>query len=582
MIFLIPYYLILGLISMIWAQIPFWLLKIKKPENVFYDILFGIIFLSIISMLFVIGGPINLLTQGIFLFSTIAIAYLQIEEFNNRIKLFLSAFKQFSKSEILLLLAIILPIIYQSAQATKINDNGGYYQPTIAWMEQFGLVKGLANIYPALGLFSSWHSLTALFDLNQSGLGSYHQINGFLLTWFVIWIFREWKLNLNGIFKFALIGILLYVLVFGFFFLSAPNADLPIICFSGLLTFQLLTQKENYHPLIWWIICIGLFIIKPPASTALVFAFIVLFDKKFSLKSKLNSLTIITPILFILIFKNVMLSGYVLYPMNQPDLLNVEWKVPKNWNELYRQGIVSWGVQDKYEIKDWNTNKEKKGNRLSKWLFRSGYKGLMNKILFLNWILALIILAISIFRKLKTNQLQISLFLSLLIFQIIEWLYLSQYRLMLATGLSIFVLNLFYLLNLLNKSGEKLNQLKVLQIVSFTVAMYLWAIAFIPFSAFSNSSRNKSITNSVGFNSRYLIEPWHQFDNGPINTNRFNNMVFYYYPERVYCWDCPLPCVSKSHHDFLFKNLGLEITPIGKNIQEGFKLIQKQQENQSQ
>ncbi len=580
MLILFPYYLILGLISMIWAQIPFWLLKIKKPENVFFDILFGIIFLSIISMLFVIGGPINLLTQGIFLFSTAAIAYLQREEFKNRIQLFISTFKQFSKIEILVLIALIIPILYQSAQATKINDNGGYYQPTIAWMEQFGLVKGLANIYPALGLFSSWHSLTALFDLNQLGLGSYHQINGFLLSWFLLWIFREWKLNLNGVLKLALIGMLVYVLVFGFFFLSAPNADLPMICFSGLLIFQLLKQNETYHPLIWWMICIGLFIIKPPASTGLVLAFIVLFDKKFSFKSKLNSLIIITPILFILIFKNVMLSGYVLYPMNQPDLLKVEWKVPKNWNELYRQGIVSWGIQDKYEIKDWDTKKEKKGNRLSKWLFRSGYKGLMNKILFINWVLALVLIGIGFIRKLKINKIQISFFIALLFFQVFEWLYLSQYRLMLATGLSIFVLNLFYLLSLLNKISEKMNQLKVLQIGTFTVAMYLWAIAFIPFSAFSNSSRNKSITNSEGFNNRYLIEPWHQFDNGPIYTNRFNNMVFYYYPERVYCWDCPLPCVSKSHHDFLLKNLGLEITPIGKNINEGFKLVQKKEEMQ--
>ncbi len=327
-------------------------------------------------------------------------------------------------------------------------------------------------------------------------------------------------------------------------------------------------------------ICIGLFIIKPPASTALVLASIVLLDKKFSFKSKLNSLIIITPILFILLFKNVMLSGYVLYPMNQPDLLKVEWKVPKNWNELYRQGIVSWGIQDKYEIKDWDTQKEKKGNRLSKWLFRTGYKGLMNKILFLNWVLALLLIGIGFIRKLKINRIQISLFIVLLFFQVFEWLYLSQYRLMLATGLSIFVLNLYYLLSLVSKISEKLNQLKVLQIGSITVAMYLWAIAFIPFSAFSNTSRNKSITNSEGFNNRYLIEPWHQFDNGPIYTNRFNNMVFYYYPERVYCWDCPLPCVSKSHHDFLLKNLGLEITPIGKNINEGFKLIQKQPEMQ--
>ena len=576
MLILIPYYLALGFFALTWGQLPFWLLKLKKPENAFLDILFGTLILSIISLLFVIGGPINLLTQSIFVFCTLAIAFLQREEMMHRLNLLYSSFKQFSKTDFFILAAILIPVLYQSAQATKINDNGGYYQPTIAWMEQVGLVKGLANIYPALGLYSSWHSLTALFDLNQLGLGSYHQINGFLFSFTILWLFRELKLNIILRFKFILLGILVYIVLLGFFFLSAPNADLPMICYAGLLIYYLLYPKEDFHPLIWWLICFALFAIKPPASTALVISILVVLKKNFSLKSKFNSLILILPLVFILIYKNVILSGYAIYPLNKPDIFKVEWKVPPNWNELYRVGIVSWGIQDKYEIKDWNTAKNEKQGRLTKWLFRSGYKGLMNKFLFLNFCLLILLTLISYIKKRKLSWHILLLILLLLIFQGIEWLYLSQYRLMLATGLSILLVNLYLVFQPDQKWMNKIRKPQLIQNgISLGLILFLWLIAFVPFSMFANSSRNKSITKSEGFNTRYLIEPWHQFDNGPIHTNRFNNMVFYYYPERVYCWDCPLPCVSKSHHDFLLKNLGLEISPLGNSIQDGFKLINK-------
>ncbi|MFY8021942.1 MAG: LIC_10190 family membrane protein [Bacteroidia bacterium] len=576
MFILIPYYLILSLIAIIWAQLPFWLLKLKKPENVFLDILFGILLLSILSLLFVVGGPINLLTQAIFVFSTLAIAYLQREEMSIRLKLLLSALKQFSKTDILILTGILIPILYQAAQATKINDNGGYYQPTIAWMEQVGLVKGLANIYPALGLYSSWHSLTALFDLNQLGLGSYHQINGFLFCAILFWLFRELKLNIIMKYKILLLGILGYIVLFGFFFLSAPNADLPMICFSGLLIYLFLYPKENFHPLIWWLLGFALFAIKPPASTALIISLLVIIQKQFSFKSKLNSLILILPLIFLLIYKNVILSGYAIYPLNKPDIFKVEWKVPPNWNELYRVGIVSWGIQDKYEIKDWNQAEKEKPGRLSKWLFRSGYKGLMNKLIFTNFCLLVILSIFSLaIRRNLSRQLLLLIFL-LLLFQGIEWLYLSQYRLMLATGLSILLINIYLVFHTNQNWPNKISKPQfIINGTSIMLILFLWMIAFVPFSMFASSSRNKSITKSEGFNTRYLVEPWHQFDNGPINTNRFNNMVFYYYPERVYCWDCPLPCVSKSHHDFLLKNLGLEITPLGNSIRDGFKLSKK-------
>jgi hypothetical protein len=147
---------------------------------------------------------------------------------------------------------------------------------------------------------------------------------------------------------------------------------------------------------------------------------------------------------------------------------------------------------------------------------------------------------------------------------------------MLSTGLSILLLNIYILFNTLEKRISNWGKFPIIMNLSLgSFILIIWTFAFVPFSAFSETSRNKSITKSEGFKSTYLIEPWHQFDNGSIYTNRFNGMVFYYYPARGYCWDCPLPCVSRSHHDYLLKNLGLEVKPLGKTPLEGFKLIEK-------
>lgn len=55
-------------------------------------------------------------------------------------------------------------------------DTYSYYLPTIKWLDQYGLVKGIANFDFNLGQHSLWHIIQASFNESIDG---YYKINVF-------------------------------------------------------------------------------------------------------------------------------------------------------------------------------------------------------------------------------------------------------------------------------------------------------------------------------------------------------------------------------------------------------------------
>lgn len=572
MLLLIFYFILLFPLLLIWGQVPYWLLKKSGSTNPFDDLLMGLIVLSLVSMGLVLGGPINGLTQGIMLFTTLSLGWLWREQLIQRWSLFKAAFKGMSAQRIALRLALAVPVLYQSAQATKINDYGAYYLQTIQWMEKFGVVKGLANLYPPLGLFGTWHSLTALCDFNQIGLGNTHYLNGLLMLVWIFWSLREWEL---AVFQFHRKIVLListaFILVLGFFFLTAPSADLPILVFSAWLFHRSLFEENKLHGFLALLVAFSLFWIKPPATAALVLGAFRLLQKDWSLKSKSYSLMALFPFLVLGLTKNTLLSGYPLYPMSSPDWLNLEWKVPADWNAVYRKGIASWGQNDNPNPAEFESAQEPVLKKLGVWLSRAGYKGLMNKAIFGIALLAPLGLAWAMRRK-QVNRLQLALFAGLLFALGLDWLFLRQYRLLLTSTLILLLMATYLVLNASQKSSWLASLAQSGGKLYWGLALMLAIFAWVPFSAFREQSRNKNITQSEGFNSRYLIFPWQKFEHGELATWELGGMTFRYYPERGYCWDAPLPCISRSHHSILLKSMQLEIRPLGKRPQDGFRL----------
>jgi hypothetical protein len=113
----------------------------------------------------------------------------------------------------------ILLVLFSSSFFPFILDYFGYYLPSVMWISQFGLVKGIANLDLTLGQMSFWHILQAGFS-HISDL--YLRINSWFLIIFILYIFekKNWVL-------------LLFVPLF-LLFTQSPSPDLPMMVYDYL------------------------------------------------------------------------------------------------------------------------------------------------------------------------------------------------------------------------------------------------------------------------------------------------------------------------------------------------------------
>lgn len=570
MLELIPYYFLTLMLLYVYGILPFLFFKQALPNNPFTILIIGFPVTGFIGMLCWLITPINSFCFYAIYLVALIIVLLRYPYFSASIKKLFDWIRQQTVFEKVGIALLLVPILYQSAQASKINDMGMYYLQTIKWMHSYGIVKGLANLHPALGLGSAWHSLVVLFDPSATGLAQKWQLNGILVLVFILF---HWYESHNSSSIYLKVTFLLTIPL-SFLYLTAPSPDLPLLLLSSILFYWVCFKSNNLHTGILLLLGVFLFACKPPAFIGVILTLII-FIKKIPSNKKIQFILAGIILTAPVIYKNYILSGYLLYPYNKPDVVNVKWKVPGDWNEAYRKGIISWGLNDKTDKKTLVQIKYSGKDRLSIWLSRKGYKGIMNKLIFLNFLTGLILLLTEPLRKNKAYlKLPYFLLALLLIISFIEWLMLSQYRLLLPSALVLSGLNCHFLFLRFNFTNR--NKIQPLfntnKIIVYTNILFIM-MAFVPFDIFSKESRNKDITQSEGFNKHYLISPFSGFINQKTDSILLGSMYIYYYPEKTYCWDCKMPCVSYSHRNYLLSNFGYRLQPLGSETNDGFMLI---------
>jgi hypothetical protein len=545
--------------------------------------LLGYAIVGLLSQWFMIGGVVNSFSFLVLLLGALVTLW-RYEAIYKPYRTNLNNwFQSLSKKEVIGFGIFSLLVAYQSSLPTKINDMGGYYLQTIQWMREYGMVKGLGNLHPALGLGSAWHSLVTLLSPLPPETLPFFAINGALMLALALFVWVELKYHFTWyIFAYA-------VLVFplGYLYLTAPSPDWPLLVFVPLLGYWAFVKRETLPAEVFLLLACFIFACKP--SSAMVVLFLV--GSFFNTKQQNNGFLItengkpflrffvlvfcVAVALAPLIYKNYIQTGYPLYPSGLSIGTAPKWQIPTDWNQAYRQGIQSWGISDKVEASTFKATIPANGNRFKQWLLRSGYKGLMNKLLFLNALFALSLLFTK--RSLQERL----LLLALLFISILEWYFLSQYRLMLPTALCLFSFNIHYsIFNIRNSSLFTLTSslppsLKLrrasLPHTSYliTLTSYL-LLSFFPFSLFKETSRNQQITQTDGFTPAYLLKPYTNYRIGTLETYLVDSIPFHYYKERAYAWDCPIPAVSASHRKFVKENFGYEVRALGKEVKDGF------------
>ena len=330
MILILVYWFILFLfasLSGIAFQNSFGLSKKNSAITLLYGIIFQTFFLSIIAFFYRIHNEIlvaNFLLQIIIFFK-------YKTEFLRFIK---NLFESFSKKQFYLFIGLTLSIALKSAQLPTIFDNESYYIQTIKWINEYGFVKGLANVHPFLGQFSFWHVLQSGFNFPFL-TNPFNDINGFVLL-IGIYYFIE-KYNKTG-FNWSFFGIVF--IVFYYQFIEAPSSDLPILVFSAVIFYEFIEKTIDFKTLL--LFSLYIFIIK-------VTFFPIVLLSLFSIKKDKRDLFFLLgcSTIFGLFFvaKNIIISGYPLFPLPYFPI-NFDWKMSSEVLSQLSQIVTDGGYSE--------------------------------------------------------------------------------------------------------------------------------------------------------------------------------------------------------------------------------------------
>ncbi|TBX67503.1 hypothetical protein EZL74_09540 [Flavobacterium silvisoli] len=244
-------------------------------------------------------------------------AYTQLKTFNKPVKL-------------LFYLSSLL-ILAQCATVPYIIDNETYYIQTIKWLNEYGFVKGLANLHLFFGQTSGWHITQSVYSLSFL-YDRFNDLNGFLLLLVNFFAFKKWQeYTIHHKRNDLLFGLIPLTYVFIFQFISAPSPDLAVYLLSFLLFSCYLDKSDSLSTQLKQMSVIALFsvYIKITAVVLLIIPLLVFVKHYKKTNNEMSSIKILSGLTFtIFLLKNTILTGYPLFPLQFKVWPDLNYQVP--------------------------------------------------------------------------------------------------------------------------------------------------------------------------------------------------------------------------------------------------------------
>ena len=393
--------------------------KIKDCDVVITKIL-GLFFCTIITCFVAFFIRINIEFYLLVLCLNLFTYFKYKAAFIAHLKSTVSTFGSFKIGYKTLYTLLFFVILAQSSTKPYLIDNETYYIQTIKWINEFGFVKGLANVHMFLGQNSSWHVLQAGINFPFAS-DFFNDLNGFLFAAFNFFAIK--KLNDydgKNIQSFAFGLVLLFTLFF-MQFVNAPSPDLIIFLITPYVFFLFITHFKNMNRNDFKIILsliLFLCFVKVTMAILLVLLVILFINNYNILKKGFWQYTLLCAVVLgLFISKNAIISGYLFYPISQIDVLNVDWKAPKPIIEFYKLGTYLEGMS--------NVDVSQLGlfEKIKVWLTLPKLDGLFNKA----FVLLLIVFPGVIYRNKNKSSLLV-IYVLAVIQLIILWFASPQYR----------------------------------------------------------------------------------------------------------------------------------------------------------
>lgn len=363
MLQLLLHTILISIICITWGLPAYIFFKKYPSESFWFDktlnfltFLFfsGLLTISLFSSWLILFKP---LTFDYLLFSSIFIALFCIfryrKELNDAAERLTKINTRFSTPGIFTVVSILLFLMLGTLKPVN-PDTQLYHLQIIRWTNEYGIVPGMANIYPRLGLGSNWFNLISFFHIPSFNHQNFTFLNTTVTIWFLLWLMNKWYHYVSSLQnKNNRILALLYFLLAVYFlfdwqlFRDTANSTaydfivtiLIIFCLSYYIDKILRNEILQKHSLYFIFTLLSVITFKLSGIFIFVFIFYAFINERSTnlfFKTLILSAVILTPVLI----KNYITTGYILYP-SLLSVDNPDWQMPADMARQFKEYIIN-------------------------------------------------------------------------------------------------------------------------------------------------------------------------------------------------------------------------------------------------
>ena len=247
---------------------------------------------------------------------------------------------------------LFLLFAYGASRGIIHYDTGLYHAQSIRWVEEYGVVPGLGNLHSRLAYNSSAFCLSALYSMAFMGGQSYHCCAGFLA--FLLAIVcgeavrksRSKKPVLSDFVR--IIGIYYLLNIFDEMISPASDYFMVLLVFFIVIRWLELTEEGEKSFLPYALLCLMCVVVVSVKLSGALILLLVVKPAIQMIKEKRGKeiagflvlgILIIAPFLI----RNVILSGWLVYPFTAVDLFDFDFEIPKGMADYDSKEIQVWG-----------------------------------------------------------------------------------------------------------------------------------------------------------------------------------------------------------------------------------------------
>lgn len=316
-----------------------------KEINSLHYLITGFILLTVYAQI------VSLFTAVTYIFSFIALAaaLMILLVFGKSVWTGIwNCLKEIRWYEWILFLIFIIFVMFLTSLYPKQYDNYLYQAQMIRYYEEYGVIKGMGNISTRLGFNNSIYGLMALYSFKEIYGFSLHTVNSAFCIFFGIFsIHRLCRLRRTKAYvSTGLCGIILAYVFYNAELLNCIGTDLSANMFGLLImyVFAESVEKKEKDTFVYGLTALYIVYVVTVKVSMGMLGILILYPAVMMIKKKeWKRIGLFIPagllVLAPWLVRNVLISGWLIYPFPALDLFDVKWKIPYE-SAVYEMALV--------------------------------------------------------------------------------------------------------------------------------------------------------------------------------------------------------------------------------------------------